>query len=198
MREASIITRWRRWGRPKARASTTRYAHVYPRSSSASVMCRMAAPLAELQHERHVLDQQPARTLLALDQTEHLVHQAGSCAGDACRSSGLGEVLAGETGGDQFDVAGQRAQRGDVGVQRHVGRIANGRTAWAPGSISHSSSVFHPCSESPNSSPPIPANKPTMLRDDVTAPFLTNRPRSTVLENSDTVCQLFGLRGAPD
>ncbi|SLB07525.1 Uncharacterised protein [Mycobacteroides abscessus subsp. abscessus] len=40
-----MMTRWRRWGSPKARASTTRYAQVYPRSSRASVMCRMAAPL---------------------------------------------------------------------------------------------------------------------------------------------------------
>ncbi len=77
--------------------------------------------LAELEHERNVLDQQPARALLALDQTEHLVHQARACTGDACGLAGLREVLAGETGGHQFDVTGQRTQFGDVTVQRHVG-----------------------------------------------------------------------------
>ena len=101
---------------------------------------------AELEHEGHVLEQQPARALLALNQTEHLVDQAGTGAGDACGLAGLREVLAGEAGGDQFGVTGEGTQLSDV-TSTAVGKRAE--DGLGSGIDFHSSSVFHPCSRAP-------------------------------------------------
>ncbi len=76
---------------------------------------------AELQHEGNVLDDEPARAVLTLHETEHFVHESGLRTRDAGRASGLREVLAREACGDQFRIAGERAETRDVRMERNVG-----------------------------------------------------------------------------
>jgi hypothetical protein len=77
----------------------------------------------ELQHERDVLKQQPARPLLPLDQPEDFPHEPGVGASDPLRSARLRQVLTREAGCHEIQVVGQSSKLADILVQldfRHV------------------------------------------------------------------------------
>jgi hypothetical protein len=65
------------------------------------VLHRMAS--IELQHEGHVLEQEPA-WIGGLEEPEDVAYEAGSAAPDAEGTPGLAEVLAREPGCDEVDV----------------------------------------------------------------------------------------------
>ena len=133
---------------------------------------RLAA--VELEHERHVLEQQPAD--VAVRAAGRPRRPGRRLAGDAGRAPRLAEVLARETRRDEFGVLGGSARwPGDVGVQRDVGECAD---AVPPGARRRSHTAI-PCASRVGSGP-APARRyrrtgPTMLPVDVTAPFLTNQ-----------------------
>src|SRR5688572_11411958 len=52
----------------------------------------------ELQHERHVLEHEPPRTLLLAQESEDVIDKARPVARDPCSETGLREVLAREAG----------------------------------------------------------------------------------------------------
>ena len=59
----------------------------------------------ELEHERHVLDEQPPRLLLArIKKPEHVLNEAGLLAMNTGSSSGLAQILAGEARGENVDI----------------------------------------------------------------------------------------------
>jgi hypothetical protein len=75
----------------------------------------------ELQHERNILEQQPAWTILFVAQPlEHFTDEARLLARDSGGRASLAEVLAGESRGDEVDLRERTAQPTDVSLERRL------------------------------------------------------------------------------
>ncbi|GAA4400280.1 hypothetical protein GCM10023089_00270 [Quisquiliibacterium transsilvanicum] len=80
--------------------------------------CAHRATAPELEHERHVLDDDPwhwtAARLSVFDQTEHLANQAASMPGQPGSPAGLAQILTREARGDQVDRGRQTVVGDDI------------------------------------------------------------------------------------
>jgi hypothetical protein len=78
----------------------------------------------QLEHERDVLQEQPARpSATPGDEPKHVVDQARLFAVDAERATCLAEVLAREAGGDQLCTGRQSPESGHIGSLLDVGEV---------------------------------------------------------------------------
>jgi hypothetical protein len=78
----------------------------------------------QLQHERNVLEKQPAGAIDSRSQAfKDLADEAGLMADNPGRSTRLTEILTGESGCDQIDL-GERAQLADVRLNGHSKSLA--------------------------------------------------------------------------
>jgi hypothetical protein len=73
----------------------------------------------QLQHERHVLEKQPARAAGPRSKTlEDLAYESGLHAGNASGSTGLAEILTRKSRGDQVGL-GESTELCNVGFDPH-------------------------------------------------------------------------------
>jgi hypothetical protein len=73
----------------------------------------------QLQHERHVLEKQPARAAGPRSKTlEHLSYESGLHASNASCSTGLAKILTRKSRGDQINL-GESTELCDVGFDPH-------------------------------------------------------------------------------
>lgn len=80
------------------------------------------API-QVEHERDILEKDPTRpSLSSIEETKHVCHQTRVSSTDSRGSTGLTQILAGETSGNQIDIA-EALERSNVPHQANARKL---------------------------------------------------------------------------